>query len=324
MGRGHNKAIPTSRVAFLVAIALSANPASSSDSKDRASKAQAGTRAAALRVDSDLVEIPVTVVDHSDRIVDSLSVKSFSLYEDGIEQTIAHFGSYDGPISTCVLFDSSGSMARKLNRSIEAVKELLGSAVSGDDFCLVRFDNRPETMVGITDDPARITAALSRIYPTGWTALLDGISVGVEEVKRGRNSRKVIILISDGGDNRSRQTPQQIKRLVREAAAQIYSIGIVDADDRVLFPTDVDGPTLMKKISGESGGRLFLIRRLGELPSVIEKIMLAVRYQYLLGYYPQSVRRDGRYRRVTVKVRPPEGTPKVRAYWRGGYYGPND
>jgi Ca-activated chloride channel homolog len=324
MGRRHSRAIGNYRITFLVAIVLGANPPTSGDSKSRAPGSQTDTPAPSLRVDSDLVEIPVTVVDSSDRIVDSLSAESFSLFEDGIEQTIAHFGSYDGPISSCVLFDSSGSMARKLQRSIEAVRELLDSAVLGDEYCLVRFDNRPQTMVGITNDPARITAALSRIYPAGWTALLDGITVGIEEVKRGHNSRKVIVLISDGGDNRSQQTQRQVKRLVREAAAQVYSIGIVDTDDRTLFPTEVDGPTLMKKISGESGGRLFVIRRLSELPSAIERIMLAVRHQYLLGYYPQSAHRDGKYRRVTVKVSPPRGTPKVRAYWRAGYYAPSD
>jgi Ca-activated chloride channel family protein len=308
---------------FLVALVFGVNLASPADSKgQRVKTSRADSTVAALKVDADLVEIPVTVVDKADRIIDNLSKENFSVYENGVEQTVAHFGLYEGPISACLVFDSSGSMERKLQKSIEAVKELLDAAIPDDEYCLVRFNEWAETIVGITDDSARIARALNRIHPGGWTALLDAISLGMEQVKRGHNNRKAIVLISDGGDNRSQRTQQDIKRLVREADAQIYSIGIVSADDQTLYPVTIDGPTLMKTISGQSGGRLFLIHKVDELPSVIAKITMALRHQYLLGYYPGDARNDGKYRRVTVKVNPPRGTPAMRVYWRSGYYAP--
>jgi len=325
MRRVHFKGASYPRIAFVLALAGGVDPNLCGDSQGRPGESyEAGPPRLALSVDTTLVEIPVTVVDSADRAVDNLTAQSFSLYEDGVEQTVVHFGSYDGPISACVLFDSSGSMAGKFNDSIEAVKEFLDFAVSGDEYCLVRFNNWPETVVGMTRDPARITTALSRMYPAGWTALLDGISVGVKEVKLGHNNRKVIVLISDGGDNRSLQTQRQIRRLVREAGAQIYSIGIFSTSDRSLIPGGTNGSKLLKIISGESGGRFFLIHGTDELPSAIQKIMLPVRRQYLLGYYPRSAHRDGKYRRIIVKVHPPNGTPKVHAYWRAGYYAPSE
>ena len=313
-----------SKIALLLLLATGVHPALCSDGQDRARQSQPDSPALALRVDSDLVEIPVTVVDTGDRLVNNLGVQSFSLYEDGNQQTIAHFASYDGPISACVLFDSSGSMAGKIRESIEAVKEFLELAVSGDEYCLLRFDDWPETVVGMTQDPARIAVALKGMYPAGWTALLDGISVGVEEVRRGHNRRKVILLISDGGDNRSHQTQRQVRRIVREAGAQIYSIGIFPNNDRTRIPEGANGSKLLKGISSESGGRFFLIRETAELPSAIEKILSATRRQYILGYYPRNNNRDGQYRRIIVKVNPSNGGSRVHAYWRSGYYAPTE
>ena len=323
MSRAYLKAVGFWRLAFLLALTGGVGSGLYGDSQARASESATGSQTLLLSVDSNLVEIPVTVVDNADRTVDNLTAQSFSLYEDGIEQTIAHFGSYEGPISACVLFDTSGSMAEKIHESIEAVKEFLNFGSPGDEYCLVRFDNRPQTVVSMTHDPARIRMALGTMYPAGWTALLDGISVGIKEVKLGHNSRKVIVLISDGGDNRSLLTQRQISRLVREAGAQIYSIGIFSRD-RSLIPAESNGPKLLKNISGESGGRFFLIHGTDQLPSAIEKIMVAVRRQYLLGYYPRSDHRDGTYRSIIVKVNPPHGTSKVHAYWRAGYFVPSE
>jgi VWFA-related protein len=284
------------------------------------------SRAAAisLRVDSDLVQIPVTVVNKADQVVEHLDKEAFAVYENGVPQTIAHFETGEAPISACLVFDSSGSMRDKLHRSIEAVQELLDAAISDDEYCLVRFSDEAELMVSMRNGPAGVTAAMNRIYPGGFTALLDAIYAGMQEVTHGRNRRKAIILISDGGDNRSVHTRQEIKELVREADAQIYSLGIVTPEALLVQPEEIIGPSLMESISHQSGGRLFRIHKIDDLPSAISKIGVALRHQYVLGYYSKDDRHNGKYRRVTVKLNLPKTSSGVRAYWRTGYYAPSE
>jgi Ca-activated chloride channel homolog len=283
-----------------------------------------GDKAAlSVRVDSDLVQIPVTVTDKADQVVDHLDKEAFSVYENGVQQTIALFETGEAPISACLLFDTSGSMANKLPKSVEAVRQFLNAAVSDDEYCLVRFDDRPEIMVRMSNGTAGVVTAMNRMYPSGWTAVLDAIYVGMQEVKRGRN-RKAIVLISDGGDNRSRHTRREIKQLVREADAQIYSIGILSPETLLLQPEEIVGPSLMENISHQSGGRLFRIHGMDELPSAIRKITMALRHQYILGYYPKDIHKDGKYRRITVKLSVPKGTSGLRAHWRAGYYAPKE
>jgi Ca-activated chloride channel family protein len=277
-----------------------------------------------VKVNSELVQIPVTVTDRADQVVDHLNKEVFSVYENGVPQTIAHFETGEAPISVCLVFDSSGSMANKLHRSLEAVHELLNAAVSDDEYCLIRFSDRPEVMVRMSNGPAAVAAAMNRIYPGGWTALLDAIYLGMEEVKRGHNHRKAIVLISDGGDNRSLHTRQEIKQLAREADAQIYSVGILSPEMLLVQPEEVVGPSLMENISHHSGGRLFRIHGVDELPSAIVKITMALRHQYILGYYPKDVHNDGKYRRINVRLNLPKGMSRLRAQWRAGYYAPNE
>lgn len=280
--------------------------------------------ALSVKVNSDLVQVPVTVTNKADQVVEDLNKETFLVYENGVQQTIAHFESTETPISACLVFDSSLSMASKFHKSVEAMHELLDAAISGDEYCLIRFSDRPEIMVGMTNGSADVAAAMNRLYPGGWTALLDAIYFAMQEVKRGHNRHKAIVLISDGGDNRSQHTKREIKQLVREADTQIYSIGILSPDDLPVSPAEIDGPSLMGNISHQSGGRLFRIHGIDELPSAIARITKAVRYQYVLGYYPKDAYHDGKYRRITVRLQVPKGTSGLRAYWRAGYYAPSE
>jgi len=277
-----------------------------------------------VKVNTNLVQIPVTVTDKTDHPVVALNRENFQIYENGVAETIAYFETGESPISTCLLFDSSMSMADKIHRSLEAMSEFLDAAVAGDEYCLIRFSNWPEKMVGITEGTRQVADAIRRIHPAGFTALLDAIYAGTQEVRQGHNRRKAILLISDGGDNRSEHTIKEIKQLVREADAQIYSIGILSPEDQVFSQEEADGPALMKTISHDSGGRLFRIHEISELPSAVAKVTMALRHQYLLGYYPKDVRNDGKYRHVAVKLTLPRGVSHVHAYWRAGYYSPSE
>ena len=277
-----------------------------------------------LKVNTNLVQIPVTVLNKADQALEHLSKDKFMLYEDGVKQAIAHFETGESPVSACLVFDSSLSMADKIRKSVEAISELLDAAVANDEYCLVRFGTWPEVIVGMTDRTKRVADEMKYLHPGGFTALLDAIYLGLGEVKHGHNMRKAIVLISDGGDNRSAHTVNQIKQLVREGDAQVYSIGILSPDDQMVSQEEINGPALMKSISHESGGRLFRIHEPNDLSIAVSKINTALRHQYILGYYPRDLHTDGKYRHITVKLDLPKGSPHARAYWRSGYYSPSE
>ncbi|HWB86003.1 MAG TPA: VWA domain-containing protein [Bryobacteraceae bacterium] len=277
-----------------------------------------------LKVNADLVQIPVTVTNKADEAVFGLTRDNFAIYENGVEQTIVHFDVSQAPISACLVFDASQSMERKLESAEDAVARVLNSAQDQDEYCLIRFSDWPEKMVSLTNDSSRIKMALRSIQPDGLTALLDAVNTALVELREAHNRHKAIILISDGGDNRSRLTQGEIKQLVKEADVQVYSIGLVSLEDRWVSPEEINGPALMKSLSQQTGGRFFQIHQLEDLQSAADKINSALRNQYVLGYYPKKFSNDGKFRRVGVKLSPPKGFPRLRAYWRPGYYAPKE
>jgi Ca-activated chloride channel family protein len=276
-----------------------------------------------MRVTSNLVLIPVIVTDRLDHFVPGLAKEHFRVYEDKVEQTITHFASEDAPVSVGLVFDRSSSMVNKLNESRESVNQLLKAANPEDEFQLVTFSNRPEVVVKLTHDTAAVRNQLMQVQSHGRTALLDAIYVSMQEMRRAKNSRKALIIISDGGDNASRCTVSEIKNLAREADVQIFAIGIVDPIGMPIQPfEDWNGPALLREIATQTGGRLFEVNDVNRLPEIAFKIGVALRNTYILGYAPVNLRRDGKYHRVQLKLTKPKGTARLRASWRLGYYAP--
>ena len=167
-----------------------------------------------------------------------------------------------------------------------------------------------------------IRARLARVKPFGRTALLDAIQLGLSEMKSARNTRKVILLLSDGGDNRSRYTETEISLLASESDAQVYSMGIFDPEDSPKrTPEERNGPRLLSELAEETGGRHFPVKDLDELPNICARISTEFRNQYVLGYSPADASRDGKYREVKVLLTAPaEG---LRLHHRPGYYAPS-
>ena len=276
-----------------------------------------------IRVDTNLVLIPVTVTDPLNRFVTGLEQDSFKVFEDKIEQKIVSFGSEDAALSVCIVFDTSGSMGPKLEKSRQAVSEFFKTANPEDEACLVEFSDRPELATPFTHNLEEIQNRLTFTQSKGRTALLDGIYLALHTMKKAHNPRKALIVISDGGDNSSRYTESEIKNLVKEADVQIYAIGIYEpASSRGRSPEDLSGPGLLTDISEPTGGRHFLVENLNELPDVAAKIGIELRNQYVLGYSPSNQGRDGKYRKVNVKLVQPRGLPPLHAFWRTGYYAP--
>jgi Ca-activated chloride channel homolog len=276
-----------------------------------------------LRVQTTLVQIPVAVTDSSNRFVLGLQKDDFHVFEDGVEQNIARFSGEDAPISVGLVFDESGSMGYKLRTSQAAVAQFMKTMTTDDEAFLVEFSDNAKLSVGFTSYPEKIQHALTAAQPAGLTAMLDGINLGLREMKEARNSRKAIVVISDGGDNHSQYTSAQIEGLVRAADVQVYAMGVFEPTVSLgLSPEEVSGPRLLSEIATQTGGRAFAAALTGDLPSVAARIAVELRNQYVLGYYPKNQTHDGTYRKVEVKVSQPSGVSALKPHWRQGYYAP--
>jgi len=289
----------------------------------KAADTEASDRRSNIRVDSTLVLIPVSVTDPMNRFVTGLEREHFRIFEDKVEQEIKQFSSEDAPLSVGIVFDTSGSMGAKLQKSRQAVVQFFKTANPEDEFFLVQFNDRPNLAVPFTRSTEEIQNQLAFTQSKGRTALLDGVYLSMNQMKKAHNPRKALVVISDGGDNSSRYTESEIKNAVREADVQIYAIGIFEPmGSRGRTAEEMSGPGLLTEIAEQTGGRHFPVDNLNELPDIAAKIGIELRNQYVLGYSPKNQERDGKYRRVSVKLVQPRGLPPLKAFFRLGYYAP--
>ena len=273
-----------------------------------------------MKVDVDLVLVPVTITDPLNRLVTGLEKENFQLYEGNSTQEIRTFSSEDAPVSLGVIFDSSGSMSSKMDRAKDAVMEFFKTANPQDEFFMITFSDEPEQVTDFTSSVDEIQDKLVYAVPRKRTALLDAIYMGVSKMRQAKYPKKALLIISDGGDNHSRYTEGEIKALVKEADVMIYAIGLYDR----YFPTQEErlGPGLLSEITELTGGRAFTIDNPNDLADVATKIGIELRNQYVLGYRPAKVMHDGKWRKIKVKLMPPKGLPPLRVYARTGYYAP--
>jgi VWFA-related protein len=280
-------------------------------------------REGAIRVETQLVLINVTVTDPMNRFVTGLETEHFQLFEDKVKQEVTQFSSEDAPLSVGLVFDASGSMGSKLQKSRQAAGQLFRTANPEDEFFLIHFNDRPELVVPFTTNTEEIQNRLTFTQAKGRTALLDGVYLAMNQMKKARNPRKAIIILSDGGDNSSRYTESEIRNAVREADVQIYAIGIYEPiGGRGRTAEELAGPGLLSEMAESTGGRHFPVENVNELPDIAAKIGIELRNQYVLGYTPNNQTRDGKYRKVQVKLKQPRGLPPLRAFYRLGYYAP--
>jgi VWFA-related protein len=262
-------------------------------------------------VNSDLVIIPVTVTDGKGRVVNGLQKEHFKLYEDKVEHEIAQFSAEDAPVSIGLVFDASDSMGPKLQKAREAVAALLKNSNPEDEFFMVQFNQRPKLVVSMTRQSEEIKNRVASVRTGGSTALLDAVILALEQMRNAHYTRKAIIIISDGEDNASSYSVKQLKDNVHEADVLIYAIGINDA-------------ALLNEIAQQTGGRLFEVNKLKQLPDIASKISAWLRSQYVLAYAPNNSEKNGGYHRIRVKITKPAGFPRLHAFWRLGYYSPSE
>jgi Ca-activated chloride channel family protein len=306
----------------VVALSFASNAGSQEPSGPvRPENSQKIEKGKALKAETDIALVNVTVTDPYGRLVTGLEQSNFRVFEDGAEQEIVRFSSEDVPISIGVIFDMSGSMADKIEKSRLAAVQFFRTANPQDEFLLINFNDRAQLMTSFTGSIEDLQSRLMFTAARGQTALLDGIYLGLSEMKGAHNAKKALLIISDGGDNHSRYSESDIRKYAREADVQVYAIGIFDADGGKTSEEN-GGPALLGNLTEMTGGRTFAVSSMNDMPDIASKISMELRNQYVVGYRPSDRAHDGRWRKIKIKLRPPKGLPPLTVYARTGYYAP--
>jgi Ca-activated chloride channel homolog len=267
-----------------------------------------------IKVGVETVFVKVSVADHLNRYVTGLEREHFKIYEDKIEQTISSFNMESSPISVGIIFDVSSSMKENDNikKAKKSIVRFLQSGNPEDEYFLIAFNQKTTLIQSFTDQSASLLNGASLQHPGGRTALYDAVYMGLDQIKKGKNEKKALILITDGEDNSSRYTSAEVREFAKESDIPLYGIG---QEGNLSY-----GHSEIINIVDITGGRAFFPRSFNELDYYIDLVHSELRSQYLLGYAPSNKLHDGKWRRITVKLDAPEGLPKLTVHAKEGYY----
>ena len=275
------------------------------------------SRPGPLRVDVNLVLVPVNVSDSQNRPVVNLRKEAFALYDDDRLQQIQYFSEEQEPLSIAMLVDVSKSMTQKIDIERAAIAEFFQNANPDDEYFAITFSDRPRELVDSTQSMDEMQQKLARVQPGGPTAMLDAIYLAISKLRSARYKRKAILLFSDGGDNASHYTMREIKSLVRESDVQIYAVGLFDTMFFGAFEGKM-GRIWLSEITDATGGRTITVDSKEKLPMAAGEISRELRNQYLLGYRAPNAAAS-RWRAIKVKVNPVANDNPLRAYYKKGY-----
>jgi Ca-activated chloride channel family protein len=270
-----------------------------------------------LKVSLDVVLVPVTVTDSHNRPVEGLHAENFQIWEDKIEQRVQYLSAEDTPLSIGLVFDVSGSMRNLLGLARSAASTFLKTGNPEDEYFLVEFSDRPHIAQRFTRDPNRLANDLIFHGAEGFTAFFDALYLALENVRLGNHPRKALLMITDGGDNHSRYTLDDIKGMLKESDAQLYGIGV---GFRPYPKRRETGRELLQELAELTGGRAVFPSSNDELDQICAEISLELKSQYVLGYVPLNTATDGKWRKLRVKVNPPAGMTQLAVRAKTGYY----
>jgi VWFA-related protein len=262
---------------------------------------------------SELVVVPVTVTDSDERLVSDLPQQAFTVLDEGRRQEIAAFSHEDIPVSIALVIDDSGSMRERLGQVIAASLAFARWSHPEDELQVIEFNDHVRSALNrsvTAADTAALEEALKTLRPEGQTALYDALMVGMDRLERAEHQRRVLVLVSDGGDNASRATMDDVLERARRSNVTIYAIGLYDENGRDR------NPGVLKQLAQATGGERFLPRSPGPLMTACERIAREIRNSYMIGYVPPD--RDGRFHRLRVTVTMP-GRDSLKVRTRPGY-----
>ena len=273
----------------------------------------------AFRADSTLVLVPVTVVDRRGAFVNGLASDAFTLTEDGVRQRISSFSEEDTPVSMGIVLDLSGSMKGVLGAAKESLRALMNDANPADEAFLNAVSTRPRAYSGFTQDFDRVLSRIASEDAGGNTALFDTICASLKQLRSGVYTRKALLVISDGMDNHSRYSRQELLEQALESGAQIYTIAVGNpppASKPIELLEERRGLLFLDELAAKTGGVSFIVRGRTDIREAAASIGQALRNQYTIGYVPRGNGRSGRWRRIRVKV----AGSGIRAHARAGYH----
>jgi Ca-activated chloride channel family protein len=269
---------------------------------------------------TDLITLTVTVTDTYGRYVSGLSKGAFAVFDNKQQQEITYFSDDDSPVSVGVIFDVSGSMSGdKVRRARDALSKFIQTSHDSDEYFLIAFNSRAQLLLDKTRDGDSVLNKLTFVETKSQTALYDACYLGVEKVQRGAHPKRALLLISDGQDNDSRYTFNELRKLLKESDVTLYAIGILSGSDAG-SSLGMEGQGILDELSGVSGGKAFFPRSAAEMDDIFEQIALELRHQYSIGYKPDAFANDGKWHKVKVKVTPPRGLPRLFVRSKEGYY----
>jgi len=279
---------------------------------------QAGGR---IKLDVNLVVLHTSVLDDRGKFVDGLTQENFRVYEDKVEQKLAIFKREDIPVSMGLVIDNSGSMRDKRPRVNEAALTLVQNSNPQDEAFVVNFndDFYLDLDKDFSSSVPELKEALERIDARGSTALYDAIIGSLDHLKKGHKEKKVLLIVTDGEDNTSRNSLEKTIKEVQKTDTVIYTIGLLSQESK---KSAKNARKALVAIAQASGGVAYFPENVGDVHSICEQVAHDIRHQYTLAYYPSNAAKDGSYRSVHVDVIPPRGHGKLAARTRNGYYAP--
>jgi VWFA-related protein len=272
-----------------------------------------------IQRDVNLVVLHASVVNQRGQFVPALPQTDFKVYEDKVEQMISVFRQEDVAVSMGLVIDNSGSMREKRPSVNAAALTLVKTSNPQDEAFVVNFndDYYLDTVHDFTNDVTELNDALERIDARGSTALYDAVIGSLDHLKKGHKDKKVLLVITDGGDNASRKTLENAVQEAQRSDAIIYTIGLFG---------DEKGSEIRKArkaltdLATATGGMPFFPENVEDTTAICTQIAHDIRNQYTIAYYPTNTARDGSFRSVAVMVAPPRGAGKLSVRTRSGYY----
>jgi Ca-activated chloride channel family protein len=296
--------------------------------------AQSAAMPAGFRTNAQMVLVPVTATDHNGKTIEGLRAEDFNILEDQVPRQIVSFTSEDAPSSVGLVLDVSGSMRNTLDAAKGVARSFFQTANSEDEFLLLTVSTQPEAISGFTTDIADLEEAIGRTSSGGMTALIDTVYLGLNRMRKAKQPRRALLILSDGMDNYSRYSKRELMRAALEADVQIYTIIVGNGSPAastgaipfrptlIRKPIDQgeehEGPRLLEELADKTGGLHFHVRSESEAQEAAVKAGRALRNEYVIGYQPTGGGAAGKWHQVRVKSK----VPNVNISARNGYYAP--
>ncbi len=281
-----------------------------------------------INVDVNLVVLHATVLDKKGRVVNELKLDNFKLYEDGVPQKLAVFSHADIPVTMGIVIDDSGSMREKRSSVNAAALTFVKTSNPQDQVFVVNFNDiyYLDTPGDFASNIEDLKAALTKIDSRGGTALYDAVYASLDHLRLGNRDKKVVLVITDGEDNASRYSFEELIQTAQKSNAVIYTIGFLGEEEpRGLFKIgrgSHKAARILEKLAGATGGKAFFPKSLGEVEATCVQIARDIRNQYTLAYYPTNAKKDGTFRTVRVDAFEPGNHTRLVVRTRPGYYAP--